>query len=73
VLLTVGAKWEHKIKMAKTDPRSGGRPMAAVPPSGLIGVGYEGRTVDDLSAQLVAIGVSRVVDVRLNRSPASPG
>jgi hypothetical protein len=39
----------------------------------LIGVGYEGRTVDDLSTQPVAIGVSRVADVRLNPIPRKPG
>jgi uncharacterized protein (DUF488 family) len=33
--------------------------------SGLVGVGYEGRTVDELVAHLVATGVSRLVDVRL--------
>src|SRR5258707_759886 len=33
--------------------------------SGLVGVGYEGRTVDELVAHLVAVGVSRLIDVRL--------
>jgi uncharacterized protein (DUF488 family) len=56
----------------ETDPRSGG-PESAVRPSGLIGVGYEGRTVDDLTAQPVAIGVSRAVDVRLNPISHKPG
>jgi uncharacterized protein (DUF488 family) len=39
----------------------------------LIGVGYEGRTVDDLVAQPGAIGVARVVDVRLNPISRKPG
>lgn len=33
--------------------------------AGLVGVGYEGRTVEELIAQLHALGVSRLVDVRL--------
>ncbi|MFC4066802.1 DUF488 domain-containing protein [Actinoplanes subglobosus] len=33
---------------------------------GLVGVGYEGRTVEELIEQLHALGVSRLVDVRLN-------
>lgn len=41
--------------------------------SGLIGVGYEGRTVDDLVAHLVAARVSRVVDVRLTPISRKPG
>ncbi|HEV8528646.1 MAG TPA: DUF488 domain-containing protein [Actinomycetes bacterium] len=32
--------------------------------AGLVGVGYEGRTVEDLIAQLLALGVSRLFDVR---------
>jgi uncharacterized protein (DUF488 family) len=32
---------------------------------GLIGLGYEGRTVEDVIAQLHDLGVSRLVDVRL--------
>jgi uncharacterized protein (DUF488 family) len=39
----------------------------------LIGVGYEGRAVDDLVAQLGAMGVARVVDVRLNPISRKPG
>jgi uncharacterized protein (DUF488 family) len=31
----------------------------------LVGVGYQGRTVEELIAQLHALGVSRLVDVRL--------
>jgi len=31
--------------------------------SGLLGVGYEGRTLDELVAHLVAMDVSRLVDV----------
>lgn len=33
--------------------------------SGLVGVGYQGRTVEELITQLHALGVSRLVDVRL--------
>lgn len=33
--------------------------------AGLVGVGYEGRTVEELIAKLHALGVSRLVDVRL--------
>lgn len=32
---------------------------------GLVGVGYEGRTVEDLVTHLMSLGVSRLVDVRL--------
>ncbi|GIG91071.1 DUF488 domain-containing protein [Plantactinospora endophytica] len=32
---------------------------------GLVGVGYEGRDIGDFVADLVAMGVSRLVDVRL--------
>ncbi len=39
-----------------------GRPAFA----GLVGVGYEGRTVEDLVAQLLAEDVSRLFEVRLN-------
>jgi uncharacterized protein (DUF488 family) len=39
----------------------------------LIGVGYQGRTVDDLVAHLAAMGVARVVDVRLNPISRKPG
>jgi uncharacterized protein (DUF488 family) len=38
----------------------------------LTGVGYQGRTVDDLAAQLAAMGVARVVDVRLNPISRKP-
>ncbi len=34
--------------------------------AGLVGVGYEGRTVEELITQLRDLGVSRLVDVRLN-------
>ncbi|MGI5146911.1 DUF488 family protein [Plantactinospora sp. CA-294935] len=33
--------------------------------SGLVGVGYEGRDIGDFVADLVTMGVSRLVDVRL--------
>ncbi len=41
--------------------------------AGVIGVGYEGRTLDELVAQLVAMDVSRLVDVRLNPISRKPG
>ena len=34
-------------------------------PAGLIGVGYQGHTVEELITQLHTLGVSRLVDVRL--------
>jgi uncharacterized protein (DUF488 family) len=40
---------------------------------GLLGVGYEGRTVQQLVAHLVAAGVSRLVDVRLTPISRKPG
>lgn len=46
---------------------------AGTPRRGLVGVGYEGRTVDELVAQLVAMGVSRLVDVRLTPISRKPG
>lgn len=42
-------------------------------PSGLAGIGYEGRTAQDLTAVLVAAGVSRLVDVRLTPISRKPG
>jgi uncharacterized protein (DUF488 family) len=41
--------------------------------TGLVGVGYEGRTVEELIAQLRALGVSRLVDVRLTPLSRKPG
>jgi uncharacterized protein (DUF488 family) len=38
----------------------------------VIGVGYQGRTLDESVAQLVAMDVSRLVDVRLNAISESP-
>lgn len=38
---------------------------ASVVRSGLVGASYEGRTVEELVVDLVAAGVSRLVDVRL--------
>jgi uncharacterized protein (DUF488 family) len=46
---------------------------AEISQPGLVGVGYEGRTVDELVAQLVAMGVSRLVDVRLTPISRKPG
>ncbi|HLL68589.1 MAG TPA: DUF488 domain-containing protein [Micromonosporaceae bacterium] len=42
-------------------------------PAGLVGVGYEGRTIEELIAQLHALGVSRLVDIRLNPLSRKPG
>jgi uncharacterized protein (DUF488 family) len=39
--------------------------LERTPPTGVIGVGYEGHTAEELIAQLRAMGVSRLVDVRL--------
>jgi uncharacterized protein (DUF488 family) len=39
----------------------------------LIGVGYQGRTADELLAHLLALGVTRLVDVRLNPISRKPG
>lgn len=41
--------------------------------AGLVGVGYEGRTVEELIAQLHALEVSRLVDVRLTPLSRKPG
>jgi Domain of unknown function DUF488 len=40
---------------------------------GLVGVGYEGRTIDEFVADLVQRGISRVVDVRLTPVSRKPG
>ena len=40
---------------------------------GLVGVGYEGRTVEELIVQLHTLGVSRLVDVRLTPLSRKPG
>jgi hypothetical protein len=42
-------------------------------PSGLVGLGYEGRTAEQLIECLVAAEVSRLVDVRLNPISRKPG
>ncbi len=42
-------------------------------PAGLVGIGYEGRTLAELIAQLHALGVSRLVDVRLTPLSRKPG
>jgi uncharacterized protein (DUF488 family) len=39
--------------------------MTTTVPTGAVGVGYEGRTIDGFVADLVRQGVSRLVDVRL--------
>jgi uncharacterized protein (DUF488 family) len=39
----------------------------------LIGVGYQGRTADELVAHLQALHVTRLVDVRLNPISRKPG
>jgi len=41
--------------------------------SGLVGVGYEGRTIGELVSDLVGRGVSRLVDVRLTPISRKPG
>jgi len=41
--------------------------------AGLVGVGYEGRTLEQLIAQLHALGVARLVDVRLTPLSRKPG
>jgi uncharacterized protein (DUF488 family) len=41
--------------------------------AGLVGVGYEGRTLEELIAQLHALGISRLVDVRLTPLSRKPG
>ncbi|GAA1503594.1 hypothetical protein GCM10009827_015850 [Dactylosporangium maewongense] len=43
------------------------------PGSGLIGLGYEGRTVDDLVAELLALKISRLVDIRMTPLSRKPG
>ena len=43
------------------------------PQHGLVGVGYEGQTVEELIAQLRAMGVSRLIDVRLTPLSRKPG
>ncbi|WP_326554875.1 DUF488 domain-containing protein [Micromonospora sp. NBC_01813] len=43
------------------------------PTAGLIGIGYEGRSIDGLLAELQATGVSRLVDVRLTPISRKPG
>ncbi len=40
---------------------------------GLVGVGYEGRSVGELIEHLVSLGVSRLVDVRLTPISRKPG
>lgn len=41
--------------------------------AGIIGIGYEGRNIHGLVSELVAMGVSRLVDVRLNPISRKPG
>lgn len=42
-------------------------------PAGVVGVGYEGRTIAGFLAELRAMGVSRLVDVRLTPISRKPG
>ncbi|MDG4790732.1 DUF488 domain-containing protein [Micromonospora sp. WMMD1102] len=46
--------------------------MTTVEP-GLIGVGYEGQTIDRFVAHMLAMGVARLVDVRLTPISRKPG
>lgn len=48
------------------DDRTHGEP-------GLFGVGYEGRTIDELVHHLITMGISRLVDVRLTPISRKPG
>jgi uncharacterized protein (DUF488 family) len=41
--------------------------------AGIIGVGYEGRNISELVDDLMKLGVSRLVDVRLNPISRKPG
>lgn len=45
----------------------------AVSTCGVLGVGYEGRDIKDFISDLVDLGVSRVVDVRLTPISRKPG
>jgi uncharacterized protein (DUF488 family) len=74
----VGAKWEHKINSNVPGPliferRARAGDLVSPHTGGVIGVGYEGRTLDELVTQLVAMDVSRLVDVRLNPISRKPG
>lgn len=40
---------------------------------GLVGVGYEGRTAEEVVTLLAALGVSRLIDVRLTPISRKPG
>lgn len=42
-------------------------------PVGIVGIGYEGRTAFDLVADLLELGVSKLIDVRLNPISRKPG
>ncbi|WP_433296262.1 DUF488 family protein [Actinoplanes sp. CA-030573] len=46
---------------------------AAPGPVGLLGVGYEGLTIDELVTRLAAMGVTRLVDIRLTPISRKPG
>ncbi|TBN56005.1 DUF488 domain-containing protein [Glaciihabitans arcticus] len=41
--------------------------------AGIIGIGYEGASVEDLTSQLIGWGVTVLVDVRLNAISRKPG
>lgn len=47
--------------------------LGSVATNGLIGVGYEGQAINTFVDALVADGVSRLVDVRLNPISRKPG
>jgi uncharacterized protein (DUF488 family) len=41
--------------------------------TGVIGIGYEGRSIDEFVQELRSVGVSRLADVRLNPISRKPG
>ena len=55
-----------KVAGVRTISATGFRP-------GLVGVGYQGRTVDELVSHLKSLGVSRLVDVRMTPISRKPG
>lgn len=59
----------------ETPSSSATRPMSPAPSAepGLVGVGYEDQAIESFVAGLVASGITRVVDVRLNPVSRKPG
>jgi transcriptional regulator with XRE-family HTH domain len=66
---TLRARLDDLLQDIRTATDRGSKEMT----TGIVSVGYEGRTVDELVAELQRLGTSTLVDVRLNAVSRRPG